>query len=485
MQRRLRFSNRVQGTRTGVPPRRILLTAGVAVLVGSVWAGADTPIDTPYRNLAGPGHGRGLSQFGAFDSAREGWNAERILAHYYPGATLGAIPTTSLGIRLSDRDDEGVDVRSAAGLRVAGREVAADQVAHLTVRPDGKANVVVTAGCDGDVLWQSATDDPWVYPLDPRPGRPAAEHLTFCDGAAYRGSLGLAVEDGATRTVNRVDVEDYLLGVVPAEVQANWADEGAREAVRAQAVAARSYALAEQRWPYARTCDTTDCQVYPGTSAEDERAADAVASTAGTVLLRDGHILRAEYSAAPDGGEPADIRTFEVGPTPAELGVGAPPALPRARTATVESAIDAEYRRVGGEHGAIGPPLGPEMRLPQNAGDYRLFTNGVIIATPTLGAQVVDFTTLMQLVPDPGVAQPDPTAPQPDSYLRPDAEPDAEPSETGPTGAQPAESDPAGVESAESEPVVVEPAESDPAGVESAESEPAGVEPAESEPPAL
>lgn len=126
--------------------------------------------------------------------------------------------------------------------------------------------------------------------------------------------------------MNRVDVEDYLLGVIPAEVQANWADKGAAEALRAQAIAARSYALAETRYPYAQTCDTTDCQVYPGTAKEDPRTAEAVASTAGMVLLRDGHVLRSEYSAAPDGGQPADIQTFEVGPTPAELSVGAPPA---------------------------------------------------------------------------------------------------------------------------------------------------------------
>ncbi|MEV0296593.1 SpoIID/LytB domain-containing protein [Nocardia sp. NPDC050710] len=410
MQRRIHFGNRRGIPQSLISLRPVLVTGGVAVLAATVLAGLNWPGDTPYRTVAGPGHGRGMSQHGAFENAQQGWTAEHILEHYYPGATLGAIPHATVGVRLMEQDDSSLDAYADAGFRVAGKVVAPGQVAHLTPLPDGGANVVVTVGCDGEVLWQSATRDPWVYPLDPNPGRPAAEHLKLCGGSAYRGSLGVASENGAARTVNRVDVEDYLLGVVPAEVQANWADKGAGEALRAQAIAARSYALAESRYPYAQTCDTTDCQVYPGTAEEDPRAAAAVAASAGTVLLRDGRILRSEYSAAPGGGEPADIYAFDVGPAPAELAIGRPPADPRTRAAIAESAIDVEYRRIGGEGSAVGAPLGPEMRLPQNAGTYRLFANGVIIATPTLGAQVVDFTTLMQLVPDSSALESGPAA---------------------------------------------------------------------------
>ncbi|MEU1547370.1 SpoIID/LytB domain-containing protein [Nocardia sp. NPDC005745] len=352
--------------------------------------------------MAGPGHGRGMSQVGAFENARAGWAAARILEHYYPGATLTTIAPTAVRVRLMTRDNSALDAFADAGLRVAGREVAPGQVAHLTPQPGGRASVVVTAGCDGDVLWQAATDDPWIHPVDSRPNRPASEHLTLCGGSAYRGALGVAIEDGAARTINQVDVEDYLLGVVPAEVQPNWADKGAAEALRAQAIAARSYALAEQRYPYAQTCDTTACQRYPGTAQEDPRTADAVSATAGAVLLRDGRILRTEYSAAPDDGEPADIQTLEVGPAPGESITTAPPEDPRKRAAVTESAIDAEYRRIGGANSTIGTPLGPEMILPRRAGTYRLYTNGVIIVTPTLGAQVVDYSRMLQAVPEAG-----------------------------------------------------------------------------------
>lgn len=388
--------------------RPVLITGGVlvtgALVVTWGWPAA------PYRETVGDGHGRGMSQHGAFESARDGWTAERILGHYYPGADLGRIAPTLLRVRLQTQDDATLDTYADAGAVVAGRVLEPGQVAHLTPLPDGGANVVVTLGCDGEVAWQAATDDPWVYPIDLGPNRPPAEHLKLCGGTGYRGALGVALEEGAARTVNEVDVEDYLLGVVPTEMQANWADKGAAEALRAQAIAARSYALAEQRYPYAQTCDSTDCQVYPGTEREDPRAAAAVASTVGTVLLREGRVLRSEYSSAPDGGEPADITAFEVGPAPAELPPN-PHALPdllpggpddpRVDAAEGPTAIQVEYERIGGAQSAVGTPIGPEWDLPLDSGTYQLFTNGVIVATEALGAQVVDFDTLLTLIPEP------------------------------------------------------------------------------------
>ncbi|RDI61687.1 SpoIID/LytB domain-containing protein [Nocardia pseudobrasiliensis] len=272
------------------------------------------PVEAAYRPLSATGHGRGMSQFGALERAAAGASAQSILLAYYPGATEATIAPTPVRVRLTVYDNQTLDVYSDSGLAVAGRRVVAGQAAHLTPTPDGGAHVTVTLGCDGEKVWEGSTDDPWAYPIDPGSDRPAAEHLKVCDGATFRGALGVTLENGEPRTVDEVDVEDYLLGVVPAEMQANWADRGGVEALRAQAVAARSYALAEHRYPYAQTCDTTDCQQYPGTEKEDPRATAAVHATAGQVLLRDGRILRTEYSAAPGGGQPVDIRTLDVGP---------------------------------------------------------------------------------------------------------------------------------------------------------------------------
>ncbi len=399
-----------RGARIGLV---VLPITGATVMAFALSVGGGSgPRNASSEAAAGPGHGRGMSQDGAFDQAAGGATADGILQHYYPGAQLGTIAPTTVRVRLTVYDNETLDVYSDSGLTVAGRRVVAGQAAHLTPVPGGGANVVVTVGCDGDVLWQGSTDDPWAYPADPGPHRPAAEQLKVCDGSGFRGALGVAEDNGAPVTVNQLDVDDYLLGVVPAEMQANWADKGAAEALRAQAIAARSYALAEHRYPYAQTCDTTDCQMYPGTDKEDSRAADAVHSTAGQVLMRDGRILRTEYSAAPGGGQPIDIATLEVGPAPAQLQsvpsapAPAAPAPIGPTSADPEQAvragtgIDTKYIESGGASGPLGDPMGPESLLPGRGGTFRLYQGGVIIETPTLGAQIVDYARLLQLAPD-------------------------------------------------------------------------------------
>ncbi|MEV6068380.1 SpoIID/LytB domain-containing protein [Nocardia sp. NPDC052001] len=299
--------------------RRRLLALSVAACTlggataGLLWAWPDEE----YEFVNSPGHGRGLSQNGAFDRAVGGNTAETILAHYYPGAQLDTLASVPVRVRLMGLDDKTLDVESETGLYVAGRRVVPGQAAHLTPTAAG-ADVTITQGCDGAVLWEGTTDDPYAYPLENGSNRPKDEHLELCEGSNYRGVLGVALDGNSSRVINEVDLEDYLLGVVPAEMVPNWADEGGSEALRAQAIAARSYVLAEQRYPYAQTCDTTDCQAYPGTDKEDARTTAAVQSTAGQVLVHDNHILRAEYSAAPDGGIPS-IDNLEVGPALSEF----------------------------------------------------------------------------------------------------------------------------------------------------------------------
>lgn len=386
----------------------------------------------------GPGHGRGMSQFGALERANQGWGAENILAHYYPGASLGTIGATPVTVWLSRHPNDELQVRADRGLTAGGKWVSAGRVARLRPGGNGGGQLEVTDGCGGPVLSRAQVPDTWVVPADPRPGRPASEHLTLCDGGKYRGALGLVSGGGSSHLVNRVNVEDYVRGVVPAEESASWSDTGGQAALQAQAIAARSYGLAEHRWPYAQTCDTTDCQMYPGTASEDLRSNQAVAATAGTVLLRDGRILRSEYSGAPDGPSVTDIQTFAVGPSVSELAPDNPPPPARAESPdvsaaapeapsgspgvsppppevatqvpektqvpdnnpdAVQSPIDVEYQRLGGPSSALGKPLGREVPLPDRNGSYRIFAHGVMVSTPQLGARVIDFTTLRAMVP--------------------------------------------------------------------------------------
>ena len=290
----------------GVAPA-LLVGAGVGALVQSGQATPDVvqavSADTPFTFSGfGHGHGRGMGQWGAYGYAQEGWTAERIIAHYYGGTELGTVDDPMIAVRLVGRDDHTLDVYSDAGLIVAGKQIAPGEAAHLTPTPDGGANVVVTAGCSGEVLWQASTDLPWVDPIDLGEDRPVNEHLTMCsDDKTYRGALGVVLDGAAPRTVNRLPVEDYLRSVVPAEALPGWADTGGAEALRAQAIAARSYALAEKRHEKWQTCDTTDCQVYGGSGVEDPRTDDGVRTTRGTVLMKDGQVVRSEFSASTGG----------------------------------------------------------------------------------------------------------------------------------------------------------------------------------------
>ncbi|MFD4293674.1 SpoIID/LytB domain-containing protein [Rhodococcus sp. NPDC058505] len=302
-----------RGGRTS--PLRRSLTLGVvpalvaAGAVGTLLVDSGDPAvmpvvaaDTPFTISGhGHGHGRGMGQWGAYGYAKnDGWSAERIVGHYYGGTELGDVTDRRIGVRLVGLDGKGLGAYSDAGARVAGRDVAPGEAVHLTATPGGAA-VVVTQGCDGAVVWQGATDHPWVDPIDLSPDRPANEHLKLCGGNTFRGSLGVALDGVESRVLNNLDLEDYLLGVVPVEAKADWADSGGKEALRAQAIAARSYAAAEHRYPYAETCDTQDCQVYGGSSREDDRTTEAVRTTAGKVITRGGQPVSAEFSSSTGG----------------------------------------------------------------------------------------------------------------------------------------------------------------------------------------
>lgn len=122
--------------------------------------------------------------------------------------------------------------------------------------------------------------------------------LLAFDGRRYRGALRLLARDGRVLVINVVDLESYLRGVVAAEMQASWP----LEALKAQAVAARTYTLANvDHGASYDVCATTDCQVYRGAGAEHPRADQAIAETTGLVLTYGGAIARTYYHADSGG----------------------------------------------------------------------------------------------------------------------------------------------------------------------------------------
>lgn len=115
----------------------------------------------------------------------------------------------------------------------------------------------------------------------------------------YRGDLIVYAQNGKLYCVNRVYIEEYLLGVIAGEI----GDNSPMEALKAQAVSARSYAVREisASGNYDMT-DTSSSQVYKGVCADDVNSAAAVAATSKQVLMKDSKVIAGLYSSS-NGGE--------------------------------------------------------------------------------------------------------------------------------------------------------------------------------------
>ena len=257
----------------------------LAAVVGPAAGSASAAVDSwrvPTRATVtvpghGYGHGHGLSQYGAQRAARQGLGYRRIVEFYYPGTRWGrAGGKVSVLISADTSEDVVVDARSRLTLRGRGS-------GRLEARPAEREAVADRARLPRPQ--RGVLQDPPLAPLARGPrrrrvlGGRAADPLRTPAGAVrYRGVLRSASPAGSrtTRdTVNVLPLDSYLRGVLPREVPALWHPH----AVRAQAVAARTYAAYERAHPIARhyqICDTAHCQVYGGASAEHPAADDAV-----------------------------------------------------------------------------------------------------------------------------------------------------------------------------------------------------------------
>ena len=130
----------------------------------------------------------------------------------------------------------------------------------------------------------------------------------------YRGGLTFAASDTALLVINRVDVEEYLKGVVPLEIGGRLTSDHA--AVEAQAVAARSFTYTRMLASGNRDFDlraTEADQVYGGTSAETFWGDLAVAATAGWVLSNRGQVVTAPYHSSCGGTTALPSETWRGG----------------------------------------------------------------------------------------------------------------------------------------------------------------------------
>jgi stage II sporulation protein D len=237
----------------------------------------------------GWGHGIGMSQYGAWGYALHGYTYQQILSHFYPGTTIGAAQTNLVRVLLAD-----------------GRKTLKVSCTVPYTVTDGNG---VTHSLPAGPTTLSSAKLAWPTPLTFNAGAGGWMTLT----RPYRGQITVDVVDGKLRAVNVVGLEDYLYGVVPAEMPSSWP----ANALEAQAVAARSYALATRKIaaPFDVYADTRS-QVYLGVSHEAISTNAAVDATRGQVAMYNGKVASTFFFSS-SGGETESIADgWGVAPVP-------------------------------------------------------------------------------------------------------------------------------------------------------------------------
>jgi stage II sporulation protein D len=241
----------------------------------------------------GYGHGVGMSQYGALGYARNGATYDEILTHYYSGTTVGPVPTAVIRVLLAEARPK-LTISSTVPFEVVD---AAGTIVELPAGPLALGPKLVV------------DKQPLQTPLVVRPG--ATTPLRLGD-KPYRGVLEVRSDGKRLAVVNRLGLELYLQGVVPGEMPSDWP----AEALRAQAVAARSYALAQRlKGKSFDVYSDVRSQVYGGMAAEKPTTNAAVRDTAGQAVLYEGNVATT-YFHSTSGGRTADSGEIFARPLP-------------------------------------------------------------------------------------------------------------------------------------------------------------------------
>jgi SpoIID/LytB domain len=271
----------------------------------------------------GYGHGVGMSQYGARGRALAGQDSTAILAHYYKDATLGSIAaTTRIRVLILYR----WRATAATPLTIYGRATAWSIDGIAKVFPIGaKLRVTpttTTSSTGTKTTWRIRVNAPTGSIL-----HDGAKPATFVIRGAtsssrlqvyskpstydqYRGILRILTSSVSptVTVVNDVGMELYLRGVVPAEMPSTWP----AEALKAQAIAARSYAARRLR-PGASSYDVTDdtrTQIYRGVLGEKSATNLALMATAGVVLRSGSGIANTLFHSTGGGATEHNENVF-------------------------------------------------------------------------------------------------------------------------------------------------------------------------------
>jgi stage II sporulation protein D len=286
--------------------RTALLAAALAVCLASP---ADAAVRTVIRG-AGYGHGIGMSQYGAYGYALHGSHYQGILAHYYKGTRLETAPSRPVRVLLQPGDPY-IRVRGATS--IAGHDLSPNTT--YVARDAGGGEVLVKTA-SGKRVARVGTGSRFSGSVIRLLG-PALNGIS--DGR-YRSAIELRTEGSGITAINVLDLDSYVRGVVAGEMPSSWP----LEALKVQAVAARTYALATRATTglFDQYPDTRS-QVYRGVTGESVRSDAAVADTARQIVTYGGQPAVTYYFST-SGGYTEDIEFSFVGALAKPWLVGVP-----------------------------------------------------------------------------------------------------------------------------------------------------------------
>ena len=336
-------------SRSGRGWRGLVVLTLIGVLMTPAATATAQEEDTVSFVGAGWGHGMGLSQYGAYGASRDGWTVDQIIGHFYRGSTIATMgegdldPKENLWVNLEkDRDEllliaEETNLAPAVPVVVTRGEESwelgtnhrleitwssASNTCSLEIQ-DSSGATLETPGsgpCNVDITWDGWEEKPsrkiqidgcfnWDWNAVPNQNRP-------CEYA--RGDLHLRSGPGGMDLTVELDIDDYVLGISEMPYYWGFATNSGLEALKAQALAARSYARELQIHrdePGNNVCaawcdvrDTTVDQRYVGwghTGLGIDEWIEAVDSTANQVITHpdapNGKVVRAYYSSSSGG----------------------------------------------------------------------------------------------------------------------------------------------------------------------------------------
>ena len=262
----------------------------------------------------GYGHGVGLSQYGARGRAAAGQGYAAILAHYFQGTTLGTVANSQIRVLvLNDFAASSTHPLTIYGrtgtFTIDGISKTFPKDARVRIYPttsSGTTWKVVVTSAGGTTLHNGSIAKSFRI----RPAQTSTRLQNYSKPSSYdryRGVLRI-VASTKVDVINELPLESYLRGVVPAEMPSSWH----AEALKAQTVAARSYAARRLR-PGVSTFDLYDdtrSQVYQGVLREATSTNSVITATAGKVVKSGSSIANTFFHSTGGGATENNENVF-------------------------------------------------------------------------------------------------------------------------------------------------------------------------------